>query len=102
MIARNRAIALGAGGAALLAAIVLAGSLWDRGGCGSRDDVEARVARVSSLLQSAAGQGKIKVEDLASRIRRLNEGAAAYAASKDHQAYCDALDTLEQEIEAEP
>jgi hypothetical protein len=68
-------------------------------GCSSREDVIARVGRVSSGLQEAAAQGRIKVENLASGIKRMNEASTAYEKSGDHGAYCEALDTIGTEFQ---
>lgn len=86
-------------GASVVVLLVVAGLfLATRGGCSSRDDVIARVELVSSAFQEAAAQGRIKVEDLASGVKRMNEAATAYESSGDHEAYCDALDALSDEF----
>jgi hypothetical protein len=88
---------IGAGAVVLLAVAGL--FLATRGGCSSREDVIASVGLVSSAFQEAAAQERIKVEDLASGVKRMNEAATAYETSSDHQAYCDALDKLKAEYE---
>jgi hypothetical protein len=66
-------------GAGVVVLLVVAGlMLANRVGCSSRDDVIARVGLVSSGFQEAAAQGRIKVEDLASGVKRMNEAATAY------------------------
>lgn len=89
----------GIGAGAVMLLVVAGLFLATRGGCSSRDDVIARVGLVSSSLQEAAAQGRIKVETLASGVKRMNEAATAYETSGDHQAYCDALDTLNAEYD---
>jgi hypothetical protein len=95
---RQRYIALGLAGTVALAALIGTLLIVDKRGCGSRDDVVARVADVSSRLQQAAAQGQIKVEELASGIKRLNEASTRYEADKDHQAYCDALQGIDADF----
>lgn len=95
---RNKLIAAGG-----VAAVVL-GALWLVGGgrgCGSREDVEARVALVSSGLQQAAAEGKLAVDQLAAGVKKMNEAATAYEANKDHAAFCAALDQLSGEFAGE-
>ena len=86
-------------GASAVAVIVIVVGLFmlGRGGCWSRNDVTARVSVASSGLQQAAAQNKITIEQLATGIRRLNAAATSYETTKDHQAYCDALDGLMEE-----
>jgi hypothetical protein len=87
-----------------VAIVVIALSFWlysGRGGCSSRADIEARVQALAGEAQQAASQGKINVEELASRIKRMNEAASAYETSKDAQAYCEALGKLQAEFGAE-
>ncbi len=67
-------------------------------GCRSRDDVAARVSITSSELQGAAAQGKISVERLAEGIKRLNAAATAYETNQDAAAFCEVLDSLDQEL----
>jgi hypothetical protein len=95
---RHRYIALGLAGAIALAAVIGTFLIVGKRGCGSRDDVVARVADVSSRLQQAAAQGQIKVEELASGIKQLNEASTRYEADKDHQAYCDALQGIDADF----
>lgn len=68
-------------------------------GCSSHDNVIARVAVVSSDLQQAAASEKMTVERLAEGIKRLNTAATSYESMQDHQAYCDALDTLSRDFQ---
>lgn len=86
------------GGAALVALVALWFAVGGRG-CASRDDVEARVALVSSGLQQAAAQGALKIDQLATGVKRLNAAATAYEADKDAGAFCEALDKLSDEFE---
>src|SRR5262249_6675585 len=84
-------------GLGAIAIVVAAGACFvfaSGRGCSTRDNVTARVALVSSRLQAAAAQGKIKIEDLATGIRRLNGAATTYNANADHAAYCAELDKL--------
>lgn len=95
---RSKLIAIGAALAIVaigIASFLLAGASR---GCSSREDVTARVSLVSSELQQAAAQGKIKVEQLAGGIRRMNAAANTYNTTQDHQAYCDALDEIGEEF----
>src|SRR5262245_2184731 len=94
---RGRVIAV-VGVAALLMAGPVSYFLFDGRGCSPRDDVTAHVSIASSKLQQAAAQGKIGIEQLAAGIRRLNAFATTYESTKDHQAYCDALDQLADEF----
>lgn len=85
-----------AGGVAMVAVVAI-GAYFAFGlgrGCYSRDDVTARVAIVSSGLQQAAAQGKLKIEALAVGIKRMNEAASAYNANNDQAAFCNALDQI--------
>lgn len=77
-------------GVAALAALVTSGSR----SCSNREHVEARVSLVSSQLQQAATQGRLKLEELAAGIKQMNDAATAYETTKDAQAYCEALDKL--------
>jgi hypothetical protein len=98
LTSRQRYVAIGAIGALAIAAVIATFLVVGKRGCGSRDDVVARVADVSSRLQQAATQGQIKVEELASGIKRLNEASTRYEADKDHQAYCDALQGIDADF----
>lgn len=89
---RQKLLAMGAVLATIVALSVF--GLRAARGCGSRADVEARVALVSSQLQEAAAQGKLSVAKLAEGIKRLNEASTAYNANADHQAYCQVLNEL--------
>jgi hypothetical protein len=80
-------------GALALGLITLYGISTSRS-CSSRADVEARVALVSAQLQEAGAQGKLSVEELGQSIKRINQAAAAYDTSHDHQVYCSALDVV--------
>lgn len=91
---RRRYLAIGLAGALVIAAVIATLLIASKRGCGSREDVVARVSIVSSRLQEAAAQGQIKVDELASGIKRLNEASTRYEADKDHQAYCDALQSI--------
>lgn len=66
--------------------------------CGTRADVEARVAAVSAALQESAAQGRINTQELAARIKRLNGAATDFETSKDLSAYCEALDNLDEDF----
>jgi type II secretory pathway component PulM len=97
LAARTRMIALAGTGVFVIALVA-----WLFAGgrpCGERPDVEARVATLSASLQAEAAAGKISIEELASRIKRLNAAATAFEASKDLPKYCEALDLLGEEFE---
>jgi hypothetical protein len=84
-----------ASAAVAVVAIVLSIVMFaDVRGCSTREDVTARVSAVSSQLQQAAAQGKLKLEELAAGIKQVNDAATAYETTKDAQAYCEALDSL--------
>ena len=97
---RKSRIAIFAGAALALMvgalSLILSGSV--AGGCSSREDVTARVAEVSSRLQSEAAQGRMTVEQLAEGIKKLNAAATTYETSHDHQGYCESLEGLQKEI----
>jgi hypothetical protein len=97
MPARAKLIAAGGAAAVAVAAVTLF-AIGSGRGCSSRDDVTARVSVVSSALQEAAAQGRLKVEELATNIKRLNTAATAYDTTQDHQTYCDALDALSEDL----
>ena len=82
--------AVAVAGIAAVAVLVTSGSR----SCSNREQVEARVSLVSSQLQQAATQGKLKLEELAAGIKQMNDAATAYETTKDAQAYCEALDKL--------
>lgn len=87
--------------AGILLLSVVAYFLVTARGCSSRENVTARVSLLSSGLQEAAAQNRIKVEELAAGIRRLNAAATTFEATKDHQAYCEALDELTDDYKLE-
>lgn len=94
---RGRLVMAGAGALAIVATGLFV-LMIARDGCASREDVTARVGEVAAKLQQAAAQGKIKVERLADGVRRMNAAATSYEATKDHTAYCEALDELAGEF----
>ena len=63
-------------------------------GCYSRDAATARVAALSTKFQEAAATGTIKIDALATGIRRMNAAATSYNADADHAKFCDALDQV--------
>ncbi len=86
-----------------IAAVAMAGvAMVVSGGrsCGERADVEARVAEITSAMQADAASGKITVEELASRVKKVNAAATQFETAKDLGAYCEALDTLSNEFGA--
>lgn len=89
-----RMLAAIAVGIVALAALAMA-VFVDVRGCTTREDVTARASLVSSQLQQAASEGKLKLEELAAGIKQMNDAATAYETTKDAQAYCDALDKLD-------
>ncbi len=84
-------------GGSVLAAI--GGLLLFMGGrnCSSHEDVEARVAEISSAFQRAAAEGRLQVADLADGVKRLNAASTAYESDKDAGAFCEELDLLAKE-----
>jgi hypothetical protein len=66
--------------------------------CGAREDVEARVAALTSAMQADAAAGKITIEELALRVKRLNAAATTFETSKDLPAFCASLDALTGEF----
>ncbi len=95
---RTRALALGGAGVLVLA-LGFAAFTGGRS-CGERADVEARVAELTSAMQADAAAGKITIEVLASRVKKVNAAATAFETSKDLGAFCAALDTLSGEFAA--
>ncbi len=93
---RTRMAALGGAG---ILAIGLAAWLFAGGrSCGERADVEARVADISSAMQADAASGKITVEELAARVKKVNAAATAFETSNDLGGYCEALETLNEQF----
>lgn len=92
-------IRIGTLGGAAAVTIALALFVFSSGrACGERADVEARVADITSAMQADAASGKITVEELSARVKRVNAAATAFETSKDLGGYCEALDTLNEEF----
>jgi hypothetical protein len=96
---QTKLVVAGGAGALVLLLIGLLVAIGIGRGCSSREDVIARVSIVSSRLQEAAAQGRIKVDRLAEGVKQVNAAATAYESNKDHQAYCDALDQVSEEFD---
>lgn len=83
------------------ATVVALGAFWsavgDRG-CSSREDVEARVALVSSRLQHITTQGTLSTDRLAAAVKRMNAAATTYEVDKDATAFCVALVDLTRDF----
>jgi hypothetical protein len=85
-------------GVALLGVAVVGFLLSGGRPCGTRADVEARVAELTSSMQADAAAGKIAIEELATRVKKVNAAATAFDTSKDLPAYCASLDDLTTEF----
>lgn len=86
------------GGAAALAVGVIVLVAGSGRSCGAREDVEARVAALTSAMQADAAAGNIAIDELASRVKKLNAAATAFETSKDLPAFCASLDALAGEF----
>lgn len=63
-------------------------------GCSNRIDVETRVTDVTSQLQQDAATGKLSLDELADRIKRINAAATLFDNDRDAAAHCEALERL--------
>jgi hypothetical protein len=81
-----------ASGALVLALALFASTRSTK--CATHADVEARVADVTSQLQQDAATGKLSLDQLAERIKRINAAATLFDRDSDAAAHCDALERL--------
>lgn len=91
---RTRWASLGAAGVAALTLVSVL--VFSGRPCAERADIEARVATLAAANQADAASGKITISQLAERTKKLNAAATAFETSKDPDAFCEALDGLDE------